>query len=53
MSQSLCYEYPLRPNYLVQLVLPRDLTVSEAARLCGFIRALIIVESAQETDGER
>lgn len=35
-----CYEYPLRPNFLAQAVLPRNLTSQEAARLCAFIMTL-------------
>lgn len=39
---SVCLEYPLRPDYLAQLVLPQDLTLREAQRLCEFIRTLVI-----------
>jgi hypothetical protein len=35
-----CYEYPLRPDFVAQAVLPRDLTPQEAARICAFIRSL-------------
>jgi hypothetical protein len=41
VSKSLCYDYPLRPDYLVQLVIPRDLTQREADRLCEFIQATV------------
>lgn len=35
-----CYEFPLRPNYMAQAVLPRDLTHEEAERVCAFIKAI-------------
>jgi hypothetical protein len=37
---NLALPFPLRPNYLAQVVIPRDLTKDEAARLCAFIQAL-------------
>lgn len=37
---SLMMPFPLRPNFLAQIVIPRDLTKDEAARLCNFIQAL-------------
>lgn len=37
---SLVMPFPLRHDFLVQVVLPRDLTTEEAERLCVFIRAL-------------
>ncbi len=47
---SLCFEYPLRPDYLAQLVLPRDMTKSEADRLCALIRSLVQPESTEPED---
>jgi len=35
-----CYDFPMRPGYLAQVVLPRDLTKEEAARLCAFVMSL-------------
>ena len=51
---ALCFEYPLRPDFHVQLVLPQDLTVKDVARLCGFLTALIIepTPTSAETKGE-
>lgn len=43
--RSLCLDFPLRPDYLVQLVLPRDMTVKETARLCEFIRTLALPDN--------
>ena len=37
---SLMMPFPLRPNFLAQIIIPRDLTKDEAARLCTFIQAL-------------
>jgi hypothetical protein len=37
---SLMMPFPLRPNFLAQLIIPRDLSKEEAARLCAFIQAL-------------
>lgn len=37
---SLVLPFPLRPGFLAQVVIPRDLTKDEAARLCNFIQAL-------------
>jgi hypothetical protein len=34
--------FPLRPDFLAQLVLPRDLTADEAKRLSAFITALVV-----------
>ncbi len=39
---SLCYAYPMRPDFLAQLVVPRDLSAAEAKRLCAFIETLVI-----------
>lgn len=39
-EQSLAIPFPLRPNFLAQLVIPRDLTKEEAKRLGAFIDAL-------------
>lgn len=37
---SLAMPFPLRPTFLAQIIIPRDLTKDEAARLCNFIQAL-------------
>lgn len=37
---SLALPFPLRPGLLAQVVIPRDLTKSEADRLCAFIQTL-------------
>lgn len=39
-ESSLMMPFPLRPNFLVQIIVPRDMTKDEAARLCTFITAL-------------
>lgn len=37
---SLALPFPLRPGYLAQIVIPRDMTKDEASRLCAFISTL-------------
>jgi len=39
-ESSLMMPFPLRPNFLVQIIVPRDMTKDEASRLCTFISAL-------------
>lgn len=36
----LCYPFPLRANFLAQIVVPRDLTKEEAQRLCEYVQSL-------------
>ena len=38
----LCMSYPLRPDYVAQVVVPRDMTTEEAQRLCAFVQALVM-----------
>lgn len=42
MTKELVYEYPLRPGYAAQLVLPTDLIVREAVKLGEFILTLAV-----------
>lgn len=39
-ESSLMMPFPLRSNFLVQIIIPRDMTKDEASRLCTFISAL-------------
>lgn len=39
---SLMMPFPLRPTFLAQLIIPRDLTKDEASRLCAFVQALAV-----------
>lgn len=41
---NLAMPFPLRPGYLAQVVIPRDMTKGEAARLCAFIQTLATAE---------
>ena len=41
-TNMLKYPFPLRPECMVRLVLPRDLTLAEVARLTDFMRALVL-----------
>lgn len=44
---SICNDFPLRPGYLAQIVVPRDMTTVEAARLAEFIKALALPDSGR------
>lgn len=39
-DSSLMMPFPLRSNFIVQIIVPRDMTKDEASRLCTFISAL-------------
>ena len=40
LSGSICHQFPLRANYLAQVVLPLNLSKAEADRLCAFVMSL-------------
>lgn len=40
---SLALPFPLRPNFLAQIVVPRDLSKDEAKRLAAFLDSLAVV----------
>lgn len=37
---ALAMPFPLRPNFMAQVVIPRDITLEEVDRLCAFIKTL-------------
>jgi hypothetical protein len=39
-THGLAHEFPLRPDFMVQLVLPVNLTTKEARRLAAFLLTL-------------
>lgn len=43
--------YPLRPDMLAFVQVPRDLTQAEAERLCAMILTLPMPEPKESTDG--
>jgi hypothetical protein len=43
-ESNLALPFPLRAGYLAQIVIPRDMTKAEAARLCAFIQTLAVAE---------
>ncbi len=45
-TPGLSYEFPLRKDFLAQIVVPRDMNGDEARRLCRFVMALAHDESA-------
>lgn len=46
--QLLTYDFPLRPDLLVRLTLPVELTYSEASRMIRFIEALVMPDVVVE-----
>jgi hypothetical protein len=46
-GRSLRYVYPLRPDFVVTLDLPRDLTKSEAERMGAMLRTLSLTDEEQ------
>jgi hypothetical protein len=46
-----CHELQLRANYRVQVVIPRDFTKAEAARLCAFVQSLAQPDAQQARAG--
>ena len=51
-SDDIALEYPLRPDLLAQVVVPRDLTVEEARRMGAFLVTLA-VDFKPSSSGER
>lgn len=39
---SLCLDFPLRPDFMAQVVVPKDMTSAEAKRLRGFLLSLAV-----------
>jgi len=37
----LTHDFPLRPDLIARLVLPRDLTLADAERVAKFVKALV------------
>lgn len=48
-SVALTLDYPLRPDFLAQVVIPRDLTTEEARRLVAFLLALAVINSCSKS----
>lgn len=42
MTARLVYDFPIRPNQWAQIVVPRQMTKEEAARLCAFVMSLAL-----------
>lgn len=47
-TSGLSFAFPLRQDFLAQLVLPRDMKLEEAQRLCAFVRALAVDTAADK-----
>lgn len=45
VQKSLCYDFPLRPDYDAQLVIPRNLSMQEAERLAEFLKSIAAAAS--------
>lgn len=46
-ATPLCLDFPMRPDFLAQIVVPRHMTLAEAKRLCAFIETLVTPDSAE------
>jgi hypothetical protein len=42
MSALLTHDFPLRPDLIVRVTLPVDLTPADAERMCTFIASLAV-----------
>ena len=51
MTQALVLPFPIRPKYLAQIVVPRDMTKQEADRLCAFVMS-VAAPATGEPPGE-
>jgi hypothetical protein len=38
---ALALPFPMRPDFLAQIVVPRDMTQAEADRLCALVQSLV------------
>jgi hypothetical protein len=47
-QKPLCLDFPMRPDFLAQIVVPRDMTKREAERLSAMIVTLSIADSNPE-----
>lgn len=45
------YDFPIRPDLIIRIVLPAELTESDAERLCAFVRALAMPNESAKIDG--
>lgn len=45
--QTIVYPFPLAGGYLCQFLVPRDLTMTEADRICAFAHSLVAPASPQ------
>jgi hypothetical protein len=45
-NQLVAYDFPLRPNMLIRIILPARLTPVEAGRIANIVRALAMDEVA-------
>jgi hypothetical protein len=43
-ASGLAYNFPLRPDFMAQLVLPQDLSTKEARRLADMLATLVTTE---------
>jgi hypothetical protein len=46
-DQGICHQLPLRPNFIAQAIVPRNLTSAEAVRLRAFLIALAMPEKQE------
>jgi hypothetical protein len=53
VPRSICHQFPLRPNYIAQVVVPTDLTREEADRLRAFLMSMAVPEVSDRTEAGR
>jgi hypothetical protein len=49
-SKGLAINFPMRPTFLAQVVVPADMTETEAKRLCEMIMTLPLPRSTGEVN---
>ena len=47
-TPSVALNFPIRAGFLAQVVVPKNMTVAEAKRLCSFVESLASPDSGEE-----
>lgn len=46
MNNIVINDFPLRPTFTASVIVPKNLTVAEATRLCAFVHTLVMPEQS-------
>lgn len=46
--RMVAYDIPLRPDLMIRITLPIDLTAEDADRVAGFVRTLVFKPSVED-----